>query len=400
MTWLPIPDGSDFPLSNLPYGVGAAGPLVAIGDYVLGLAALADAGLLEGTGPDPKGDFHASTLNPFMARGARVWEAVRARLTELLSDAANENAVSPALALRSQTQLVMPFAVGDYVDFYSSRAHAENLGRIFRPDAEALMPNWLHMPIGYHGRGGTVVVSGTAIRRPHGQRKAPSDVAPSFGPSARLDIEAEVGFVVGVGSALGDSISTADLAQHVFGVVLVNDWSARDLQAWEYQPLGPFLGKSFATSISPWVVPLAALDAARVPAHTGPDDPVILDYLKPAEQWGLDISLEVEWNGTVVSRPPFAEMQWTMDQQLAHATVNGASVRTGDLFASGTVSGSATDQRGSFIELSWNGRDLVRLDDGSSRSFLEDGDTIVIRASAPAVGGGRLGFGEVKGVIA
>jgi fumarylacetoacetase len=291
----------------------------------------------------------------------------------------------------------LPFEVADYVDFYSFEHHALNVGRILRPDSDPLTPNWKHLPIGYHGRAGTVVVSGTPIVRPFGQRKAPGDAAPSFGPSLRLDIEAEVGFVVGVPSQLGTGVSVSAFRDHVFGVVLLNDWSARDLQAWEYVPLGPFLGKSFATSISPWVVPLDALEEARIAA--APQDPAPLAYLEEQEPRGFDLAIEVEWNGTVVSRPPFAEIYWSPAQQLAHMTVNGASLRTGDLYGSGTVSGPQPDQRGSFLELSWNGAEPVVLGDGSRRSFLEDGDTVTIRAAAPGAGGSRIGLDEVTGRI-
>jgi fumarylacetoacetase len=258
------------------------------------------------------------------------------------------------------------------------------------------MPNWKHLPVGYHGRAGTVVVSGTPITRPNGQRKSAADPAPTFGPSQRLDIEAEVGFVVGVGSPAGQPVEVAAFPEHVFGVVLVNDWSARDIQAWEYLPLGPHLGKSFATSISPWVVPLAALEAARVP--TPEQDPEPLPYLRQTAPWGLDIELVVEWNGVEVSRPPYRQMYWSSAQMLAHMTVNGASTRTGDLFASGTVSGPASGERGAFIELSWGGSEPITLN-GQERSFLLDGDEVVITATAPGAGGGRIGFGEVRGTI-
>jgi fumarylacetoacetase len=266
------------------------------------------------------------------------------------------------------------------------------VGRILRPNQPPLLPNWRHLPIGYHGRAGTVVVSGTPVVRPCGQLGAGR-----FGPSARLDIEAEVGFVVGVPSPLGARVSVEDLAAHVFGVVLVNDWSARDIQAFEYQPLGPFLGKSFATSVSPWVVPLEALSAARVPAPR--QDPEVSDYLRADPHEGLDLRLAVDWNGTRVSRPPFAGMYFTPAQQLAHLTVNGASLRTGDLFASGTVSGPAKDQRGSFIELSWGGTEPLTLADGSTRTFLTDGDTVTLTATAPGASGGRIALGEVTGRV-
>jgi fumarylacetoacetase len=295
--------------------------------------------------------------------------------------------------------------VGDYVDFYASEHHATNVGRIFRPDGDALTPNWKHLPIGYHGRSGTVVLSGTEIIRPTGQRKPPTEPTPVFGPSVRLDIEAELRFVVGgAPSRLGEPVALADSDEHLFGVVLLNDWSARDLQAWEYVPLGPFLGKSFATSISPWVVTTDALRAARVPLPG--QDPQPLPYLQgePTDDgastaYGLDISYEVDWNGTVVSRPPYRTMYWSPAQMLAHMTVNGATIRPGDLFGSGTISGPDKDQRGSFLELSWSGQEPVTLDDGSERSFLEDGDTVILRATAPGPDGSVIGLGECVGTI-
>ncbi len=398
-SWLPVPEDSPFPMQNLPYGVfsreGDDDPPrvgVAIGDFVLDLVPVAAAESLDGGHV-----FAAPTLNDFLALGRPAWSAVRQRLTELLTLPGSRDAVEPHLVPRAAARLQLPFSVADYVDFYSSEHHARNVGRIFRPDGEALPPNWRYLPIGYSGRAGTVVVSGTDVVRPCGQRRPPGSAAPSYGPSTRLDVEAEVGFVVGVGSALGLTVRADRFREHVFGLVLLNDWSARDLQAWEYQPLGPFLGKSFATSISPWVVPLEALEAARVrpPAQ----DPEPLDYLRDEEGWGLDLRLEVRWNDTVVSRPPFAAMYWTPAQQLAHLTSNGASLRTGDLYASGTVSGPDPDERGSFLELGWNGEHPVRLADGSTRSFLEDGDTVTISATAPGRGGIRLGLGEVRGTV-
>jgi fumarylacetoacetase len=304
-----------------------------------------------------------------------------------------------ALHPLSEVSLLLPVDIGDYVDFYASEQHASNIGQLFRPGAEPLMPNWKHLPVGYHGRSGTVVVSGTPVVRPQGQRKAPADHTPTYGPSRRLDIEAEVGFVVGTGSKLGQPVRLGEFADHVFGVCLVNDWSARDLQAWEYVPLGPFLGKSFATSVSPWIVPLAALEHARV-SPPGRDTP-LLPYLADdgAGPWGLDLALEVRLNGHLVASPPYATMYWTPAQMLAHMTVNGASVRPGDLFASGTVSGPRADQRGSLIELSWGGRDALTLPDGTTRRFLEDGDEVTISASAPGPDRARIGFGEVTGRI-
>ena len=391
-TWLDLPAGTGFGPDNLPYGVfstpGTAPRTgVAIGDSVLDLAAA--------TGDD----VHATgSLNAFMARGPRAWADLRAQLTEWLTDEAHRAAVEPHLLPREAVTLHLPVEVADYVDFYSSQHHAENLGRMFRPDSEPLTPNWKHLPIGYHGRAGTVQVSGTPVVRPNGQRKAPTDDAPTFGPSQRLDIETEVGFVVGTPSELGRPVPLSAFPEHVFGVCLVNDWSARDLQAWEYVPLGPFLGKSFLTSVSPWVVPLAALEAARVAPPARQPQP--LPYLDDTgEPWGLDLTLEVRLNGELVSCPPFGSLYWTPAQQLAHMTVNGASLRTGDLYASGTVSGPQRDQRGSFIELSWGGTEPLPLADGSTRTFLEDGDVVTITATAPGPAGARIAFGEVTGRV-
>ncbi len=391
---LEISADSDFPLDNLPYGVisrpGEARRIgVAVGDHVLDLAAVEAAGLLAGVVPERV--FSGATLNAFMALGRAAWTATRARIRELLTDGGDRRGVM--LVPRADVALHMPFAVGDYVDFYSSIHHATNVGHMFRPDSEPLLRNWRHLPVGYHGRAGTVVVSGTPIVRPWGQRLPDEGADPTYGPTLTLDIEAEIGFVVGVPSELGSQVSADDVREHVFGVVLLNDWSARDIQAWEYAPLGPFLGKSFATSISPWVVPLEAMEGARI--EPPPQDPEPLEYLRCKENWGLDIDLEVVINGTVVSRPPFASMYWTVAQQLAHMTVNGASLRTGDLFASGTVSGPEKAQRGSLLELSWNGQEPFALEDGSTRTFLEDGDVATIRARTKT----GIGFGEVTGVI-
>jgi len=378
----------DFPVQNLPYGVfstvdGRRRVGAAIGDRILDLSRM-DVPYRE--------DFEQPALNTFMARGRTAWDEVRAYLTENAENAAGGEHTVTA----SGATLHLPFEVADYVDFYSSEQHATNGGRILRPDTEPLSANWKHLPVGYHGRAGTVVVSGTPIVRPSGQTRSKGE-PPAYGPTARLDIEAEVGFVVGVPSRMGQPVSIDDFAEYVFGVVLVNDWSARDIQAWESQPLGPFLAKSFATSISPWVVPLAALEHARVdpPAQ----DPPPLSYLRTDHRWGLDISIEIEWNGTVVSRPPYRQMYWTAAQQLAHMTVNGASLRTGDLYASGTVSGPERDQVGSLLELTWNGREPITLGNGATRGFLEDGDTVTIRATAPGANGSRIGFGDVAGVI-
>ncbi|MEU5389217.1 fumarylacetoacetase [Kitasatospora cineracea] len=399
-TWLDLPADSPYGVHNLPYGVFTAADRpgrrrigVRIGELVL------DAGAAARAVGAPSALLDAESLNPLMASGRSTWRAVRAALTSWLTDEAHRDAVGPCLLPLADVRLHLPFEVADYVDFYASEHHATNLGKIFRPGQEPLTPNWKHLPIGYHGRAGTVVVSGTPVARPHGQRKAPADAAPSFGPSLRLDIEAEVAFVVGTPSDLGHPVALDGFAEHVFGVCLLNDWSARDLQAWEYVPLGPFLGKSFATSVAPWVVPLEALEHARVEPPARDVEP--LPYLddRKAEPWGLDLAMEVSLNGHPVSRPPFAGMYWTAAQQLAHLTVNGANLRTGDLYGSGTVSGPEPEQRGSLIELSWNGTRPLELPDGTSRTFLEDGDEVSITATAPGPGGLRVGFGEVTGRI-
>jgi fumarylacetoacetase len=332
-----------------------------------------------------------------MALGRPVWTTVRQRITELLTDSRHQPVVEPLLIPLAEVVLRMPFQVADYADFYSSEYHAGNVGRMFRPDQPPLLPNWKRLPVGYHGRAGTVVVSDTPILRPCGQHRPRGAEEPVYGPSTRLDIEAEVGFVVGVGSELGSQVPTDAYPDHVFGIVLLNDWSARDIQAWEYQPLGPFLGKSFATSISPWVVPLDALVAARVPAPE--QDPAPLPYLKESERYGYDLRLTITWNGTTVAEPPFAGMYWTAAQQLAHLTVNGASLRTGDLYASGTVSGPEKRHRGCFLELTWSGKEQVLLADGTTRVFLEDGDTVTISGTAPGPDGTVVGLGEVTGTV-
>ena len=324
------------------------------GDEVLDLSGLDDV-------------FREPALNAFMAQGHSAWAEARARVEE-----------GEPVPL-AEVELHLPFEVADYVDFYSSLEHATNLGKLFRPGSEPLLPNWRRLPVGYHGRAGTIVVSGTPIRRPSGQSKPPDADEPVFGPSRRLDIELELGFVIGTPSALGEPVPVDRALEHVFGVVLVNDWSARDIQAWEYQPLGPFLGKSFATSISAWVTPLADLEPFRVPGSM--QDPEPLEYLR-TEPFVYDIDLEVELNGEVISRTSARNLYWSVEQQIAHATVNGASLRTGDLLATGTISGPEPDSRGSLIELFWN------------EKFLEDGDEVVLRGRA-----GDVELGEVEGRI-
>ncbi len=380
--------GADHPfgLHNLPYGVYVAGgsaPRVATryGDHVVDLSLL--------LGDDV---FAQGSLNAFLAQGPARWASVRSDITTAL-----QGEIEPAAVhALEEVRLQLPFEVADYVDFYASEHHATNLGRLFRPGSEPLTPNWKHLPIGYHGRSASIVVSGTDVVRPSGQRLPPGETQPVFGPSVRLDLECEVGFVVGTGSSLGTPITVGEADEHLFGVMLFNDWSARDIQAWEYVPLGPFLGKSFASTVSPWVVPLAALAGARVSVPR--QDPEPLPYLAMEEPWGLDLALEVVVNGEVVSRPPYAATYWSPAQMLAHLTVNGAPTRTGDLFASGTVSGPEPGQQGSLIELTRGGAEPIAVG-GEKRGFLEDGDEVVLRGEARLADGRRVGLGEARGRV-
>ena len=345
----------------IAYGVLAEGAVCArVEDRVLDLSGL-----------DPV--FATSSLNAFIARGPEFWAETRERVTE------GREVEAPRLGL--------PVAVGDYVDFFSSLHHAANMGRMLRPQGEPLTPNWRHLPIAYHGRSGTLIESGTPVRRPCGQRKPPEADGPAFGPSTRLDLELEAGFVVGVPSRRGEPVPVERALDHVFGLTLVNDWSARDLQAWESQPLGPFLSKSFATSVGHWVVPLSELASRRVPAPAQEPEP--LAYLRE-EPWAYDLPLEIELNGAVVATSNTRHLYWSVAQQVAHLTVNGASLRTGDLLATGTISGPEREQRGCLMELSWNGAEPLELPDGATRTFLEDGDEVVLRGE---------GLGEVRGRI-
>ena len=401
LTAMSTPDDSTalFGLDNLPYGLFSTADSpghrrvgVRFGDSVLDAGAAASA----------SGSAHAEllsrpSLNPLMAEGRAVWQAVRNELRGWLSDGADA-----FLLPLSEVTLHLPFEVADYVDFYASEYHATNLGRLFRPDGAALLPNWKHLPVGYHGRSGTVVASGTPVVRPRGQRKAPSDDAPSFGPTRRLDIETELGFVVGAGRVRdGGGVALGEFEDHVFGVTLLNDWSARDIQGWEGQPLGPHLAKSFLTSVSPWITPLDALDAARVapPARDVPLLPYLDDSAPGVAPGGFDVRITVRLNGEVIAEPPYSTMYWTGAQMLAHMTVNGASLRTGDLFGSGTISGpDRLTQSGCLQELTWGGSEPVALA-GGKRTFLEDGDEVTLSAWAPGGGGSRVGLGEVTGRV-
>jgi fumarylacetoacetase len=393
VSWIDDPafrPDAPFGPQTLPYGVlHGHGLAVRTGDHAVALGPIA--GTL---GRRLRDIVAGGSLDPLLAAGRPVWTELRERIGEVVTAAA-----APAgaeLLPLADHEVVLPFTVADYVDFYSSRHHAENVSAVLRPDAPGLAPNWTHLPVGYHGRAGTVRVSGTEVTRPCGQlAEGAFGPTPTFGPTQRLDVEAEVGFVCG--GPVRSRVPAGEVAEHVFGVVLVNDWSARDIQAWEHRPLGPLLSKSFVTSISGWVTPLDALGAARV-APPAPEHE-LADYLRTEQPWALDLQLELRCNGTTVSRPPFALMSWTAAQQLAHLTVNGATVRPGDLFASGTVSGPQRHHRGCFLELTWGGREPLTLDDGTQRAFLADGDTVVISATAPGPDGSVVGLAEVAGTI-
>lgn len=404
-SWVPVPDGSDFPLHNLPWGVFTtpdrdARVGVAIGEHILDMAVLAASGLVDGFGL-PDGVFRASSLNGYLALDPPVWRAIRGRLTDLLREGNHEirraDDADQALVAQAEASMLIPVDPGDYVDFYSSIDHATNVGTMFRPNAAPLLPNWKYLPVGYHGRTGTLIVDGTAVTRPLGQRNDPDGVHPRFGPSVALDFELEVGFVTGGANQMGRSLPVAEAEEHIFGLCLVNDWSARDIQAWEYRPLGPFLGKSFATTLSPWIVSLHALEPYRVDAPE--QDPTPPGYLRDRPRRGVDLHLTAAVNETTVTQVDFATMYWTMAQQLAHATVNGATARPGDLFASGTVSGPEPGSLGCLLEATANGTRPIVLDDGSERAYLRDGDTVTLRGWC---GGGdrpRIGFGECRGTV-
>jgi fumarylacetoacetase len=401
VSWVPVGVDSDFPVQNLPFGAfstPARGPRVgvAIGDHILDLGEAHAAGHLDTLGIPP-GALAGVALNPLLECGPDVWRALRHRVSELLT---GDDALRPDperyLVPAADAVLALPVAITDFVDFYSSIHHAGNVGLMFRPDDPPLLPNWRHLPVGYHGRTSTVVASGTPVTRPHGQ--LPGEGAPRFGPSEKLDFEAEVGFIAGIANPMGHAVAIEDAEGHIFGMTLVNDWSARDLQAWEYRPLGPFLAKSFATTMSPWVVTVDALGPFRVdPPVQDPEPPGYL--VDRAGGGAVDLTLTVTLNGEVISRPRYAAMYWTMRQQLAHATVNGAAVTPGDLFASGTVSGPTGGELGCLLELTWNGANPIEVG-GERRTFLEDGDSVVIGARAEAEGAVAIGFGRCAGTVA
>ena len=413
-SFIDVAPESHFPIHNLPYGVfktSATSPPrigVAIGDEVLDLAVLAEKGLLSGGDLDDGSVFREPTLNALMALGRPAWTAARTTLTRLLRD--DEPTLRDNVALRdaalhkqSAVEMVLPAAIGDYTDFYSSREHATNIGIMLRGKDNALQPNWLHIPVGYHGRASSVVISGTDVRRPNGQTKPPDADQPVFGPSRLMDFELEMGFFVGPGNSLGGNIPIAEAPEHIFGMVLVNDWSARDIQAWEYVPLGPFLSKNFATSISPWVVTMDALEPFRCagPAQT---DPEAFPYLRSPDDRAYDIHLEVLLQSekmdaaASIATSNLRYMYWNVCQQLAHHTINGCNAQPGDLCGSGTISGPEKHERGSMMELSWRGAESIQLGNGEERKFLADGDTVIMTGSCER-DGVKIGFVEVRGKL-
>lgn len=412
-SFIEVDSKSHFPIQNLPYGIFRTNenesPRVgaAIGEYILDLAVLEAEGLFDETAVKDKNVFNQETLNPLMELGKSAWSEVRQVIQHLLSE--NVPTLRDDLELRkkalkkqSEAQLFLPVKIGDYTDFYASKEHATNVGTMFRGKDNALMPNWTHLPVGYHGRASSVVLSGTEVYRPQGQKKKPDSQHPVFGASEQLDFELEMGCFIGPGNQLGEPVSVEEAEDHIFGLVLVNDWSARDIQSWEYQPLGPFLAKNFATSISPWVVPLEALEPFRV---SGPkQDPEPLPYLQSNKPGSFDIQLEVSLKSEKMERPSqivssnYRHLYWSMSQQIAHHTITGCNLNPGDMLATGTISGSDKDSRGSLLELSWRGTDPVQLENGEQRVWLEDGDELTITGFCQG-DGYRVGFGEVTGKI-
>ena len=406
-SWIPVPENSDFPIQNLPFGVFIPEDDIIttgtrIGDTAIDLSVLQQLGYFKGIDL-PDDVFLQDTLNDFIALGRSTWRKVRNRLAELFDEGNTElkenvDHQNKALFPVDHVQMLMPVFIQDYTDFYSSIEHATNVGKMFRDPDNALLPNWKHIPVGYHGRSSSIVISGEPLHRPKGQRMAPGADAPTFGPSVRMDFELEMAFITGEGKPLGHRIKADEAEDYIFGMVLFNDWSARDIQKWEYVPLGPFLGKNFGSSISPWVVTMDALEPFKV---EGPkQDPPVLPYLQTTGANNYDIALEVglapEGKAeTVISRSNYKYMYWNQRQQLAHHTVNGCNINAGDMMASGTISGPTKDSYGSMLELSWAGKEPITLDTGETRTFIEDGDTITMRGHCQN-GAVRIGFGEVS----
>jgi len=405
-SWVEVPQNSDFPIQNIPFGVFKKAQMDArvgsrIGDYVVDLKSLFVLGYLENL-PFEAEDFASTSLNSMMKKGKKAVRDLRNRISKLLDTSHhdlqnNEHHVGQVLIPAEQVTMLLPVEIGDYTDFYSSREHATNVGTMFRDPANALLPNWLWLPVGYHGRSSSIIVSGESIVRPKGQTRLDPEKDPIFGPTQRLDFELEMAFITFDGKPLGDSISTTEAEEYIFGMCLFNDWSARDIQAWEYVPLGPFLAKNFASSLSPWIVTLDALEPFKV--DNPEQSPKVLDYLKTEGQKSYDINLEMgimpeNSENNVVCRSNFKYMYWTMVQQLAHHTVNGCNIRGGDLMGSGTISGPTEDSYGSMLELAWKGTKPLKMSDGTERKFINDHDTVIMKGYAEK-NGVRIGFGEV-----
>lgn len=405
-TWVNVPADSDFSIYNLPFGIFSTTTRtprvgVAIGDQIVDLQEVAKQGLLENWAPD-QSVFSEKSLNRFIALGKTATSAIRLKLQDLLTDDRSPLKQTPSVFVpQSEATMHLPVEVGDYTDFYSSIEHATNVGKMFRDPANALLPNWKHLPVGYHGRASSIVVSGTPIQRPSGQVLPKGADQPVFQPSARLDFELEMAFIIGKESKLGQPISTTVAADYIFGLALFNDWSARDIQQWEYVPLGPFLGKNFGSSMSPWVVTLEALEPFKI---NGPEqEPAVLPYLQFEGPWNFDVALEVgiqpsNSTETIVSKSNYKFMYWNMLQQLAHHTINGCNVRIGDVMASGTISGPEEGSFGSMLEIAWMGTKPIQMADGSTRTFLQDGDRVIMRGFAQNTEI-RVGFGTVEGTI-
>ncbi|REE89108.1 fumarylacetoacetate hydrolase [Paenibacillus taihuensis] len=415
-SFVPVEPESHFPIQNLPYGVfrprrgGRPRIGVAIGRYVLDLAVLDEAGCFSHVPTlTEKEIFAQPTLNAFMALGRAAWRELRAAISQLLDaeePTLRDNVLLRAASfhLQSEVELLLPVQIGDYTDFYASKAHATNVGTLFRGKENALMPNWLHLPVGYHGRASSIVVSGTDVRRPKGQIKLPDAADPIFSPSRQLDFELEVGWLIGAGNPLGEPIPIDAAEDHIFGVFLVNDWSARDIQAWEYQPLGPFLGKSFATSISPWLVPIEALEPFRIPAPKQTPEPLPYLSQNDTRSTTFDIQLEALLQTSTSEQPHritstnYTHLYWTIAQQIAHHTVGGCNLQSGDLLASGTISGEDKPSRGCLLELTWRGTEPIQMPNGEERVWLADGDRLTLTGYCQG-DGYRVGFGEVTGRV-
>ncbi len=399
-TWISVPSGSDFPIQNIPFGIaninGTNVAVSRIGNTVINLSKVFELDLFNGILNENL--FNSDVLNPFLKKDKTTWRAVRNQLSIIFQDENYKSTLADALHDLDEVSMQMPVKVGDYTDFYSSRQHAYNVGCMFRDPDNALLPNWLHIPVGYHGRASSIILSGQDIYRPKGQQMPVDATSPVFGPCKLLDFELEMAFITGQGKALGQHIDISETEDYIFGMVIFNDWSARDIQKWEYVPLGPFLAKNFASSISPWIVTLDALEPFRCEGEQ--QEPEVLPYLKFSGNKNIDINLEVQigsdnFEPQTVSKSNYKYMYWNMNQQLAHHTINGCDIHAGDMMASGTISGNDESAYGSMLELSWKGTKPIAMPDGSERKFINDGDTVVMKAHCEK-DGVRIGFDEVR----